>query len=287
MKNYITKAYIDLLIDKEKQTGTYFTAPKVVVKGDKYREALSPTEKLLYQEFYDITKKAAHDNQVDMYGNVYVEVSYIFLAVAIGVSDSTIYRILSDKKNPLYKLGLLAVKKRKDKSTSQYYVMAPVYEGWDEIFLTGDLSTPSMRVKAKEMVEKKNRKKVSKRATENEQIEEEKIFDIPEERAEVKVVAKELKDKMPDFTSEEKQTTEVDVDIDDVELNNEYQTIMKEIKIMGVKFHRANLMQQLSNIATNHIGRGKKITEAKVKDLAKLKSAHSEMELTLQMRGIM
>ena len=46
-KNYITKAYIDMLKNKDVQTGLYFNTPKVVIKGDKYRKALKPIEKLI------------------------------------------------------------------------------------------------------------------------------------------------------------------------------------------------------------------------------------------------
>ncbi|AZU60104.1 hypothetical protein [Neobacillus mesonae] len=198
-KKYFTKAYVDMLNDKEKQTGTFFTPPKVVIRGDKYRETLSPTEKLLYNEFYDMSKKAAHDNKVDKKGFVYVEVSYIFLAVAIGVSDSTVQRILSNKSNPLYTLGLLQVKERKDKSTSQYYVMAPEYEGHDEIFLTGDGATPAMKAKAQELSAKKNRKSISKRKTENEQLEDERVFDTKADTAEFEIIEKEIADSTPDI----------------------------------------------------------------------------------------
>ncbi|MED4021994.1 replication initiator protein A [Priestia aryabhattai] len=203
-KQYITTGYIKDLTNKEKATGVFFSSPKVVVKGDKYRDKLKPIEKLLYQELYDMTKKAAHDNQVDKNGNVYIEVSYIFLAVALGVSDSTIQRILEKKTNPLYSLGLLAIKERKDKSKTQYYVMAPDYDGEDEIFLTNDVRTPKMQEKAKELVAKKNRKAISKRETENEQFEKERVFDTVADTAEYTV----QKNNMCDFDEpvEKKET---------------------------------------------------------------------------------
>lgn len=176
-----------MLNDKEKETGVYFTPPKVVFKGDKYREALSPVEKIIYQELYDMTKKAVHKGQVDEKGNVYVETSYIFLAVGTGLSDSTIQRALSKTTNALYRLGLLAIKKRKDKSTTQYYVMAPRYEGDDKIFLTQDAPTPAMIEKAKELSAKKNRKVIPKRDHENEKLEDERVFDTKADTADYQI----------------------------------------------------------------------------------------------------
>ncbi|MFP8643354.1 hypothetical protein ACLHWY_17650 [Priestia aryabhattai] len=196
-KQYITKGYIKDLTDKEKATGVFFSSPKVVVKGDKYRDVLKPIEKLVYEELYDMTRKAAHINQVDKNGNVYVEVSYIFLAVALGVSDSTIQRILSKETNPLYALGLLTIKERKDKSTTQYYVMAPVYEGDDKVFLTQDAPTPKMLAKAKELVARKNRTS-SKRETENKQLAEQRKLDTVEDTAHYDVVKREEANNTPD-----------------------------------------------------------------------------------------
>lgn len=204
-KQYITQGYVDKLRDKEQKTGVYYSAPKVVMKGDKYRKALSPTEKLLYQEMYDLTMKALHKGQVDEKGNVYIESSYISLAVALGVSDSTTQRILGKLTNPLFKLGLLKVKQRKEQSVSQYYVMAPVYEGEDEYFLEMDYTTSKMREEAKQMVEKKNRKKSTKRKIENEQLEDERAFDTKADNAEYELQEKQLNDSLPDGVSVEKQ----------------------------------------------------------------------------------
>lgn len=94
-KNYITQAYIDMLKNKEKQTGLYYATPKVIIKGDRYRKALNPTEKLLYQELWDLSMKAAHKGQYDEKGRVYVKTSYSFLATAIGVDVSTIDRTIN------------------------------------------------------------------------------------------------------------------------------------------------------------------------------------------------
>lgn len=204
-KQYITQGYVDRLHDKEQKTGVYYSAPKVIMKGDKYRKKLSAIEKLLYQEMYDLSMKALHKGQVDEKGNVYIESSYISLAVALGTSDSTTQRYLSKTTNALYKLGLLKVKKRKEQSTSQYYVMAPVYEGEDKHFLENDYTTTQMREEARQMVEKKNRKKPTKRKVENEQLEDERAFDTKADNAEYELQEKQMIDSLPDGVSVEKQ----------------------------------------------------------------------------------
>lgn len=201
-KQYITQGYVDRLRDKEQKTGVYYSAPKVVMKGDKYRKTLSPTEKLLYQEMYDLSMKALHKGQVDEKGNVYIESSYISLAVALGVSDSTTQRILNKLTNPLYALGLLRVKQRKDKSTSQYYVMAPDYDGEDRFFLESDYTTTQMKKEAQQMVEKKNRKKSTKRKVENEQLEDERMFDTKADTADYQLQEKQFNDSLPDGVKE-------------------------------------------------------------------------------------
>lgn len=211
-KKYITRAYVDMLRDKEQKTGVYYSTPKVVKKGDKYRKALSPIEKDVYEELYDLTMKALHKGQVDEKGNAYVEVSYIWVAVALGVSDSTIQRILSKKTNPLYALGLLKIKQRQDKSTSQYYVMAPSYDGEDQFFLDSDYATTQMKEEARQMVEKKNRKKPTKREVENEQLEDERMFDTKADTAEYELQEKQLIDSLPngvqELPPEPQETTE-------------------------------------------------------------------------------
>ncbi|WP_255294144.1 replication initiator protein A [Bacillus toyonensis] len=212
MKQYITQGYVDKLRDKDQATGVYYSAPKVIMKGDKYRKKLSPTEKLLYQEMYDLTMKALHKGQVDEKGNAYIESSYISLAVALGVSDSTIQRILSKKTNPLYTLGLLKIKQRKEQSTSQYYVMAPSYDGEDRFFLDSDYTTTQMKEEARQMVEKKNRKKPTKREVENEQLEDERMFDTKADKAEYKLQEKQFNDSLPngvaELPQEQQETTE-------------------------------------------------------------------------------
>ncbi|MBQ4867479.1 replication initiator protein A [Priestia megaterium] len=283
-KQYITKAYINDLTDKEKATGVFFSSPKVVVKGDKYREKLKPIEKLLYQELYDMTKKAAHDNQVDSKGNVYIEVSYIFLAVALGVSDSTIQRILSKKTNSLYTLGLLAIKERKDKSTTQYYVMAPDYNGDDETFLTQDVKTMKMQEKAKELVAKKNRTTTSKRETGNEQLEKERTFDTVADTAHYEVMEREFKDNMPDFLEETDKPKAVDKEIEQEQQEStkedelqEYKRIMKDAKSLGAKFNDNKRMNELRSIVVKHFG-PKRLMDSTVKDLSALRSCYEQMK---------
>ena len=211
-KKYITRTYVDMLRDKEQKTGVYYSAPKVVMKGDKYRKALSPTEKLLYQEMYDLSMKALHKGQVDEKGRVYVESSYISLAVALGVSDSTTQRALEKQTTSLYKLGLLKVKERKKQSISQYYVMAPDYDGEDRFFLDSDYTTTQMKEEARQMVEKKNRKKPTKRKVENEQLEDERMFDTRADNAEYEFQQQQEINNTPDGIAEppqeQQETTE-------------------------------------------------------------------------------
>ncbi|MGG2061656.1 hypothetical protein [Priestia megaterium] len=201
-KQYITKAYINDLTDKEKATGVFGTPPKVIRKGEKYRKALSVTQKFIYEELWDLIGKAIHKGQVDNKGRVYVEVSYSYMAVACDISEGTARNILKGdgKYNQLFELGLLSIKKRKDRETSEYYVMAPVYEGVDKAFLTQDITTPSMIKDAEELSAKKNKKKnVSKRETENKQLEEERKTDTVEDTAHYDVIKREEINNTPDF----------------------------------------------------------------------------------------
>ncbi|PGA21961.1 hypothetical protein COL65_02410 [Priestia aryabhattai] len=203
-KQYITKAYIDMLNDKEKATGIYFTTPKVIVKGDKYRKTLNPTEKLIYQELWDMTKKAVHKGQVDEKGRAYVEASYTFLATAIGVDPSTIERTLTKRKG-LFNTGLLAIKKHGNSTTTEYYVMAPVYEGADEMYLANDGATDEMKSTV-DGFKKRKKKTTSKRETENEQLEEQRKLDTIQDTAHYDVVKREEANNTPDgIESESKQ----------------------------------------------------------------------------------
>lgn len=205
MKNYITKAYVDMLRDKDKSTGVYFNTPKVIKRGEKYRKALSLTQKNLYEEFWDLAMRAAHKNQIDEDGRVYVEVSYSYMAVALDISEGTTKFNMNGTGNKagkyteLFTLGLIRIKKRKDRETSQYYVMAPVYEGEDVAFLTNDITTSSMKSDAKEMSAKRNKNSKSKRETENEQLKDEKAFDTRADNAEYEVIEREIVNNTPDF----------------------------------------------------------------------------------------
>ena len=200
-KQYITKAYINDLTDKEKATGVFGTPPKVIRKGEKYRKALSVTQKFIYEELWDLIGKAIHKGQVDSKGQAYVEVSYSYMAVACDISEGTARNILKGdgKYNQLFELDLLSIKKRKDRETSEYYVMAPVYEGVDEAFLTQDITTPSMIKDAEELSAKKNKKTASKRVKGNERLEEERKSDTVKDTAHYEVMEREFNDNMPDF----------------------------------------------------------------------------------------
>jgi len=199
-KKYITKAYINDLTDSEKATGVFGTPPKVIRKGERYRKALSVTQKFIYEELWDLIGKAIHKGQVDSKGQAYVEVSYSYMAVACDISEGTARNILKGdgKYNQLFELGLLSIKKRKDRETSEYYVMAPIYEGVDEAFLTQDITTPSMIKDAEELSAKKNKKTISKRKTENEQLEEQRKPDTIQDTAHYDVIKREEINNTPD-----------------------------------------------------------------------------------------
>lgn len=209
-KNYITKAYIDMLTNKEKETGVYYTTPKVVVKGDKYRKALNPTEKLIYQELWDLTKKAAHKGQIDEKGRVYVKASYSSLATAIGMDVSTVDRTLSKRKG-LFHTGLLAIKKHGNSSTTEYYVMAPVYEGADEMYLANDGITVEAQLTVKSFQARKGTNKNTKREAKNEQLEEQRKSDTVKDTAHYEVIKREEVNNMPDGieVKQEKQTEQL------------------------------------------------------------------------------
>ncbi|PGQ40301.1 hypothetical protein COA19_12350 [Bacillus thuringiensis] len=217
-KQYITQAYVDKLRDKDQATGVYGTPPRVIRKGEKYRKALSITQKYIYEELWELTGKAVHKGQVDEKGNAYVEVSYSFIAVACDISEGTARFNLNGKGNKdgkyteLFDLGLLKIKKRKDTETSQYYVMAPSYEGIDEAFLTNDITTPSMKQDIADISNKKNSKKPTKRKIENKQLEDERMFDSRADKAEYELQEKQLNDSLPNGIveppPEQQETTE-------------------------------------------------------------------------------
>lgn len=205
-KNYITKGYIEKLHDSQSKTGVYGTPPRVIRKGEKYRKALSMTQKFIYEELWELAGKAAHKGQVDEKGNVYVEVSYSYIAVACDCSPNTAKNNLKGdgKYNQLFALGLLSIKERKSTETSQYYVHAPVYEGFDEAFLTNDPTTPSMKADIKEISAKRNKNTTTKREAENEEIAKERKQDSIVDTAEFEVAEREYQEKnqMPDIESE-------------------------------------------------------------------------------------
>jgi hypothetical protein len=277
MKNYITKAYIDMLTDSTKPTGVYYATPKVIVKGDKYRKALQPVDKLIYQELYDLSMKAAHKGQVDEKGKAYVKASYNFIATAIGVDPSTVDRAIAKRKT-LFRLGLLAFKKKGIKSEHEYYVMAPEYEGADEIYLTNDMATGDMRMDAKNFSNRKNPNRINEREKENEQLENERIFDNINDNAVQKFLARENN---PDYdeVSESEQSQNIPQ-----EHSHEYETLMKQIKSLGIQYAKAGLIADLHNIVRNHFG-GRKITEATEADLTKMKWTYEELDRYAQSSG--
>ncbi|MGZ0875131.1 replication initiator protein A [Priestia megaterium] len=272
-KNYITKAYINMLNDKEKATGVYFTTPKVIVKGDKYRKALNPTEKLIYQELWDMTKKAIHKGQVDEKGRAYVEASYTFLATAIGVDPSTIERTLTKRKG-LFHTGLLAIKKHGNSTTTEYYVMAPVYEGADEMYLANDGATDEMKSTVDGFKKRKNSNKSTKRETENEQLAEQRKSDTIQDTAHYDVIKREEVSNTPDGIESEQEQQEAT----EKENLQEYESIMKEAKALGVKFRDTKRMNELIAIVNKHLGVGKRFINSTVEDLSALRLCYEEMK---------
>lgn len=206
-KNYITKAYLEKLHDNKTATGVFFNTPKVIKRGVKYRKALSTTQKDIYEEFWDLAGKAAHKGQFDEKGRVYVEASYSFIAVALDISESTAKNNLNGKGkggkyNELFELGLIAIKKRNERETSEYYVMAPVYEGEDKAFLSKDITTTAHKadaekIKAKRAEYASNSK--SKRSIKNEKLEDERAFDTKADNAEYEIIEREVVANTPDF----------------------------------------------------------------------------------------
>jgi midasin (ATPase involved in ribosome maturation) len=274
MKSYITRAYIDMLQDSTKSTGVYYATPKVIVKGDKYRKALNPTEKLIYQELYDLSMKAAHSGQFDSRGIAYVKVSYSFIATAIGVDPSTVDRTLTKRKT-LFRLGLLAYKKKGIKSEHEYYVMAPVYEGADEMYLTNDKASADMKMDAKNFSNRKNPNRTNEREVENEQLENERKSDRVIDKADQKVIAREY-DEDPE-QSEQTEPTQ--------KHSPEYETLMKKIKSLGVKYHKVGREAELRSIVKYHFG-SRKITQATESDLPKMKFAYEDLMRTALSQGI-
>ncbi|MCM3411877.1 hypothetical protein [Metabacillus litoralis] len=212
-KNYITKGYIEKLHDSQSKTGVYGTPPRVIRKGEKYRKALSMTQKFIYEELWELAGKASHKGQFDEKGNVYVEVSYSYMAVACDCSPNTAKNNLKGdgKYNQLFTMGLVSIKKRKDRETTEYYVHAPEYKGFDEAFLTNDPTTPSMKADIKEISAKRNKNTTTKRETENAEIAEERRQDSIVDTAEFEVAEREYqeKDDMPDIDEMAEESTEV------------------------------------------------------------------------------
>ncbi|PGK45742.1 hypothetical protein [Bacillus cereus] len=212
-KKYITQGYVDKLRDKEQKTGVFGTPPRIIRKGEKYRKALSITQKFIYEELWELTGKAVHKGQFDEKGRAYIEVSYSFIAVACDISEGTARFNMNGKGNKdgkyteLFDLGLLKIKKRKDTETSQYYVMAPSYEGIDEAFLTNDITTPSMKQDIADISNKKNSKKPTKRKIENKQLEDDRMFDTKADNADYELQEKQYNDSLPDGVVEEQQET--------------------------------------------------------------------------------
>ncbi|WP_338705244.1 hypothetical protein [Priestia aryabhattai] len=271
-KQYITKAYIDMLNDKEKATGIYFTTPKVIVKGDKYRKALNPTEKLIYQELWDMTKKAVHKGQVDEKGRAYVEASYTFLATAIGVDPSTIERTLTKRKG-LFNTGLLAIKKHGNSSTTEYYVMAPVYEGADEMYLANDGATDEMKSTVDGFKKRKNSNKSTKRKTENEQLEEQRKSDTIQDTAHYDVVKREEADNTPDGIEFEQKTDLVPEPQEEPTAVEKY--VEERSSITG--FYSIILVEKMSDGSLQETDLKKKFP--KVKQSAILKVAREKYEV--------
>lgn len=206
-KNYITKAFMEAYRNKAEKTGVYYNTPKVIYKGDKYRTHLSLLQKAIYQELWNLVGKAAHKNQVDEKGRVYVIASYNLIATELDITERTIINNMSgktEKYNQLFKLGLLQIKQYGKNKENEYYVMAPSYEGDDVQFLEFDQPTATARAELKEVSEQKRSKlKKSDKQQKNEQLEDEKAFDTKADNADYEVNERKVEENTPDFDGEE------------------------------------------------------------------------------------
>ncbi|WLR53781.1 replication initiator protein A [Mesobacillus subterraneus] len=275
-KNYITKEYIEMLRDRNKETGLYYATPKVICKGDKYRKALKPVEKLLYQEMYDLAMKAAYKGQVDTKGNVYVKVSYSFLAVAVGVDPSTIDRAIGEDKN-LFRTGLLAFKKKGTKSEHEYYVMAPKYIGEDKSLLSIDQVTWEMLQDVRKFARRKNPNRTFNLEVENKILEDERKADTALNKAEYDLNRPEYPDMNEPSMVEPKPKPKP---------SSEYIDLMKRIKKLGIIYHKHKQETKLIPIAEKHFGVGGKITLATEADLQKMILTYKDMVSTAISLGI-
>ncbi|KXY76763.1 hypothetical protein MKY89_26115 [Bacillus sp. FSL W7-1294] len=62
----------------------------------------------------------------------------------------------------------------------------------------------------------------------------------------------------------------------------EYEELMNKVKYMGIEFHKAGRMDELLAIVKSYFGRNKKLTEAKIHDLPKIRDTYKVLETTFK-----
>lgn len=129
-----------------------------------------------------------------------------------------------------------------------------------------------------------NRKKSngSKRDEENAQLEKERKSDRLSDNAEHEVLAREVDTPDIDEPVESEQSEQTEL----TEHSKEYETLMKQIKSLGIKYNARGRKAELHAIVKNHFGAGRKITEAKESDLPNMRYAYEEMDRYAQTWGI-
>lgn len=139
------------------EIGTYGLMPKVIMQGNKYKNALDSDEKLIYMTMLQYAQKALHKGQVDDIGRVYVKLSHSMLHALTGIGEPSLKRKLktSDESLPLFSLGLISFKGIGENKENCYYVMLPDFEDEDEIFKTSEKPTPKTKQQMDDKIQKK------------------------------------------------------------------------------------------------------------------------------------
>lgn len=171
----------------------------------------------------------------------------------------------SIKRKTLFLVGLLSFKKKGNKTEHEYYVMAPIYEGADEQLLHTDKATWNMLKEVQQFANRKNSNRSNKQKLENEQLENERENDLP-----------------IDYAEHEGRNCQDYPDVDESTgvPKDDYETLMKKIQTLGIKYHKQGRRAELTAIVEKYFGEGGKITEATEDDLSNMQLAYDEMQST-------
>ncbi|WP_078548820.1 hypothetical protein [Litchfieldia alkalitelluris] len=71
--------------------------------------------------------------------------------------------------------------------------------------------------------------------------------------------------------------TKEEVKSDDEEIIAEFNSLMKDVKSISVKFHKKGRMPELEAVATVFYGKGKKISTATIDDMEIIKQAYEKL----------